>query len=109
MGKLLLLQLLKPGAQGSGILYGEIGIPLRRVVPWWQVAIKCGHGTHAGSAPGLDVAQVVADVDAALRPDSHFRTGLEQWLGMRLAAADLIRTDQACTALGKAGGFQQRD
>src|SRR5690606_39342105 len=63
----------------------------------------------AGSVPGLDVPQVITDVDTACRIHTHLGAGLEQGLGVRLATADLIGAHQAGAAPGQTHRFEQRD
>ena len=40
-----------------------------------KVTIANGHGDHAGGVPGLNVAQVVANVEALLRRETEFPGG----------------------------------
>src|SRR5256885_14581066 len=55
------------------------------------------HSTHAGSARGLDVAQVVAQIEAILRGSLQFFRGKQQPGGMRL---EMRRAVTAHNAVG---------
>src|SRR6266550_3043100 len=63
----------------------EVGVPGARALVVRAVVAPCHrHGTHAGSARGLDVAQVVAQIEAILRGSLQFFRGKQQPGGMRL-------------------------
>src|SRR5947207_5647913 len=63
----------------------EVGAPGARAgIVGAVIAPFHGHGTHAGSARGLDVAQVVAQIEAILGGQLQFFRGKQQPGGMRL-------------------------
>src|SRR5437870_2929437 len=63
----------------------EVGVPGARALVVRAVVAPCHrHSTHAGSARGLDVAQVVAQIEAILRGSLQFFRGKQQPGGMRL-------------------------
>src|SRR5690606_9437609 len=67
------------GGVGAGL-----GRPGGDVLVLAQVTVGSGHGRHAGGVGRLDVAQVVAHVDAAVGGVAGLARGVQQRRGMRL-------------------------
>ena len=80
-----------------------------------QIAPQSGHAYHACCMGGLYVAQIIANVQAMLRRNSHAARGLQQGRGVRLGLRQRIAADDngriaqfvqpACNRLGKTGGL----
>ena len=111
----LLVEFLQKWQQFAALFQIIVGLPAARIVVRVDVA-EGGHGGfHARVLAGLNVPQVVADVQAVGRADVVILGRDQQAFRIRLALLHVVRTDDGPHPLvevepfqyraGKAGGF----